>query len=127
MAESDGFLVCIVYESSHLLVYDITSLTSFNNLDQYIATVFRLKQMNDIFMVVLKQETNYFSQVLVGTKSDLYSDRKVQTEMAALQAKKHSIKFIEISAKTGSNVTEAISDLCTQILSKKKSKSKDSH
>ncbi len=55
--------------------------------------------------------------ILVGTGSDLESERAVTFEEAAEVAKKLGIAYIETSAKTGQNVAEVFERLTMEILS----------
>lgn len=74
-----------------ILTYSITDRTSFENIDRWIAQI----------------ETNApadVSKILVATKSDLNYERQVSTEEGESLASRHSIPFIEVSAKTGLKV-----------------------
>ena len=44
--------------------------------------------------------------MLIGAKSDLDSERKVEKEEGEKIASKYGMEFMEVSAKTGSNVEE---------------------
>jgi GTPase SAR1 family protein len=50
-------------------------------------------------------------EFLVGNKIDLENGRQVSTEEGRYFAKKHGISFMETSALTNSNVTEAFENL----------------
>jgi small GTP-binding protein len=56
--------------------------------------------------------------ILIGNKSDLTYDEKVTTDMIAARAEELGFHYIETSAKTGENVTEAFTDLAYQIVAK---------
>ena len=74
-----------------LLVYDVTNVNSFENLPNW------LKDSLD--------ETNpNIGLVLVGNKSDLESDWKVNKEVAKNFAKDNNLLFLETSAKSGTNI-----------------------
>jgi Ras-related protein Rab-2A len=51
--------------------------------------------------------------MLVGNKSDLEGKRKVSRTEGVSYAAKHGMLFEETSAKTGSNVQKAFTDLLT--------------
>ena len=74
-----------------LVVYDISSRDSFNNVSTWIEDC-KNQSPKTIFMV------------LVGNKSDLNDRRQVNTEEGQELADKYGIQFYETSAKTGENV-----------------------
>ena len=74
-----------------LVVYDISSRDSFNNVSTWIEDC-RNQSPKTIFMV------------LVGNKSDLADKRQVSTEEGQELAEKYGLQFYETSAKTGDNV-----------------------
>ena len=96
---SDGFL----------LVYDITSLNSFKNLNYWIEQI-RLNAPENT------------KCVLVGNKSDLEKEREVKIEDAEEFAKKHNVKFFESSAKDGNNVNDIFEHLANEIYNEVKLK-----
>ena len=55
---------------------------------------------------------------LIGNKSDLQSQRKVQIDEGKEFAKKYGMKFFETSAKNGENVGHAFEKRIKEILSK---------
>ena len=85
-------------------MFDLTDAESFKNIENWI---------NEI-----NKNTNSDSvcKILIGNKSDLSSKRAVSFEEASEYAKKHGMKYIEVSAKTGENVVEAFLSLCTDTL-----------
>ncbi|KAI8097707.1 rab protein 6 [Halteromyces radiatus] len=74
-----------------VIVYDITSLESFNNTNKWIDDV-RAERGDDVIIV------------LVGNKSDLNDKRQVTTEDAEKRARELNVMFMETSAKAGHNV-----------------------
>ena len=74
-----------------LVVYDISSRDSFNNVSTWIEDC-KNQSPKTIFMV------------LVGNKSDLADRRQVNTEEGQELADKYGMQFYETSAKTGDNV-----------------------
>lgn len=56
--------------------------------------------------------------ILIGNKSDLSSDRQVKYEEGEEFAKKHSMKFMEVSAKDDINVEEAFISIARSVISK---------
>ncbi|OHT02963.1 Ras-related protein RABA1c [Tritrichomonas foetus] len=92
-----------------LLVYDITSTTSFQNLDSWLTEI---------------RENNFdpsgenMSVVLVGNKSDLQDLRAVSIEEAEDFSKANNIHFLETSGKESTNVDEAFKELVEMIVDK---------
>ena len=90
---SDGFLI----------VYDITSKTSFEKL------AFWNEQVN----LNAPEKTKY---IIVGNKKDLEEKREVNTEEGENFAKENKAKFYETSAKDGTNVNEVFELLAKEII-----------
>ncbi|GAB1604758.1 ras-related protein Rab-39B-like [Argonauta hians] len=78
-----------------LIVYDITKRSSFEHLEDW------LKESQ------LHIEPHKAVYVIVGHKSDKDNDRKVTTREGRQFAEYHGLRFLETSAKTGTNVEEA--------------------
>jgi Ras-related protein Rab-6A len=74
-----------------ILVYDITSENSFNNLSKWIEDV-RAERGNDVILVI------------VGNKVDLVEKRAITKETAENFSKEHETLYMEVSAKIGDNV-----------------------
>ena len=90
-----------------LLVYDITRMNTFNNIEA--------KWLDD-FKKYVKREGVY---LLIGNKSDLTSQRMISNEDGLKLAEKISAsKFVETSAKLGENVDNAFKSLVSEILEK---------
>ena len=53
--------------------------------------------------------------LLVGNKSDLSADRKVDKNAAASYAAKHGIAYVETSATEGSNINEAFELIINEV------------
>jgi GTPase SAR1 family protein len=81
-------------------VYDVTSMTSFNHVKDWLK---ELKQFADSNIVIL----------LVGNKTDLKDKREVKKEEAAQYADQHHLAFIETSALDCSNVDVAFDRIIT--------------
>lgn len=85
-----------------LVTYDITRRQSFENLKRWIKEA--------------KNESPRIMLIMVGNKNDLEDMRDVSTEEGQEFADKMGcIDFIETSAKTGENVSEAFLNLGTSI------------
>lgn len=94
-----------------LVVYDITSNESFENLTKWLAE--------------LKEHAADITVMLVGNKNDLADARVVSTERGATFADQHGITFLEVSAKTASNVEASFLQLLTHIYSKQRRKEQE--
>lgn len=78
-----------------LLVYSVTSRTSFDELMTYYQQIQRVK------------DVEYVPVVVVGNKSDLEEERQVAYEDGLNMAKQINAPFLETSAKQAVNVEEA--------------------
>ena len=86
-----------------IVVYDITSMDSFNNVKAWIEECKNSGPKTIIFM-------------LIGNKSDLESKRAVTEDEGKELAELYDIKFYEASAKNGTNVEKAFSEPLLQII-----------
>jgi Ras-related protein Rab-6A len=77
--------------SAAIVVYDVASRTSFNNTMRWIESV-RAERGDEVIIA------------LVGNKADLADKREVSVEEGEMKARELKALFIEVSAKTGSNV-----------------------
>ncbi|QLG70359.1 hypothetical protein HG535_0A02980 [Zygotorulaspora mrakii] len=78
-----------------LLVYSVTSKTSFDELMTYYQQIQRVKDID------------YVPIVVVGNKSDLEEERQVSYEEGANMAREMNAPFLETSAKQAINVDDA--------------------
>jgi len=78
-----------------LMVYDITTRTSFDEISSFRSQILRVK------------EDDHVPCVLVGNKSDLATQRVVTTTEGADLAKSFNCPFLESSAKARINVEES--------------------
>lgn len=102
------------YKGAHavFLVYDITNVSSFNNVEKWCEEV---DKFADCMLV----------KMLIGNKLDLQDQRKVSTSEAKSLAEKLKIGFLETSAKDTINIEEAFQYLVKESieeLNKKKSR-----
>ena len=81
-----------------MIVYDIAKKETFNNLNKW---------LNEVEMYA----NEGVLMILVGNKTDLNSQRQVSTESGAEWAAINDMPFIETSAKSATNVTEAFTML----------------
>ena len=85
-----------------LVVYDITSKISFNNLDKW------MTEIKDITSKDIRL-------MIIGNKIDLKQFREVTIEEAVVKAKEFGIPLIETSALDATNVNKAFNVLLTEI------------
>ena len=98
-------LTRMYYKGTHgaLLVYDITNAESFEKVKYWLED--------------LRENGSGLERVvIVGNKSDISIDRKVGQMDAKTFASEEKLKWLECSAKTGKNVTEAFKELIDQVL-----------
>ena len=95
-----------------LIVYDITNKNSFNNIDKWIADIKANGDKN-------------VSIIIVGNKSDLNDKREVDKDEGIQKSETFKTAFMETSALTGDNVSQAFSKLVQQIFENKCSNSSE--
>ncbi|CAN6666359.1 ras-like protein 1 [Trichomonascus vanleenenianus] len=86
-----------------LLVYSITSRSSFEEVAAFYQQILRVK------------DRDQFPVVIVGNKSDLETERQVSYEEGMQLARQFNCKFIETSAKHRINVEEGFYQLVREI------------
>jgi Ras-related protein Rap-1B len=89
-----------------LLVFSITSQSSFYELAELREQIRRIKEDDNVPMV------------LIGNKSDLEEDRAIPRPRAFAISREWNIPYFETSARRRANVDEAFVDLCRQIIMK---------
>eukprot|EP01064_Diplonema_japonicum_P024096 TRINITY_DN34576_c0_g1_i1.p1 TRINITY_DN34576_c0_g1~~TRINITY_DN34576_c0_g1_i1.p1 ORF type:complete len:204 (+),score=24.02 TRINITY_DN34576_c0_g1_i1:43-654(+) len=98
-------LTSAYYRGAHgvILVYDITDEESFEKLDSWMEEIDNYKSFPDVV------------KLLVGNKTDLEASRKVSASRAEEFARKHSMMWIEVSAKTKEGIAQAFRELVNKI------------
>jgi len=109
--ERMGFLTSSYYRGAQgiLIVYDMTNSESYKNISNWLGEIERYAYGSTI-------------KVLVGNKSDLEDTRSKEVPKEKAQAyasEELNIQYIETSARTGENVTEAFMKLVEKIKEKK--------
>jgi GTPase SAR1 family protein len=92
-----------------MVVYDITCLDSFQNLNSWL-------------IEIEKNASKNVYKILVGNKCDLEEKRQVSYEQGKEFADTYGMKFIETSAKTNNNVQEAFYTMTKEIIASSKEK-----
>jgi small GTP-binding protein len=90
-----------------LLVYAVDDEETFSELDSWLNDLHQFATPN---MVIL----------LIGNKSDLNDARQVTQSQAVTFSERHGLEYLETSAKSGDNVTEAFVRLSQTITDKVK-------
>ena len=86
-----------------MLVYDITDLQSFEDLNSWL-------------IEIEKYASNNVYKILVGNKSDMERERKVTVKEGKDFAAQYNMKFFETSAKESTNVSEAFITMTRDII-----------
>ena len=89
-----------------MLVYDITELESFQNLNAWL-------------IEIEKNASKNVYKILVGNKCDMENERKVTKEQGQDFASQYGMKFFETSAKDSTNVSEAFIAMTKEIIKNK--------
>ncbi|XP_028395595.1 ras-related protein Rab-26-like [Dendronephthya gigantea] len=94
------------YRDSHalLLLYDITSKQSFDNIRAWLSEIKDYAPENVVVM-------------LLGNKADKSNERVVKKEDGERVAQEHNVTFMETSAKTGMNVDLAFMAIARELTS----------
>ena len=88
-----------------ILVYDITSETSFRNISKWIRRID-------------ENATEDVERLMIGNKCDLESKREVSRETAEQFGRRNNIKIIECSAMASINIDKAFETITQDILNK---------
>jgi Ras-related protein Rab-8A len=86
-----------------MLVYDITDLESFQNLNSWLIE-------NE------KNASKNVYKILVGNKCDMENERKVTVEQGKDFAAQYGMKFFETSAKESTNVSDSFIAMTREII-----------
>ncbi|XP_022067079.1 ras-related protein Rab-37-like [Acanthochromis polyacanthus] len=92
------------YRDAHalLLLYDITSKSSFDNIRAWLTEIHEYAQSDVVIM-------------LLGNKADMSSDRAIRRDEGERLAREYSVPFMETSAKTGVNVDLAFTAVAKEL------------
>ena len=86
-----------------MLVYDVTDEKTFKNVRNWLNECDRFT-------------SEYVNKLLIGNKCDLEAQRKVQFHTGKEYADTNKMDFMETSAKTNANVTEAFTLVSEHII-----------
>ncbi|XP_024140975.1 ras-related protein Rab-37 isoform X2 [Oryzias melastigma] len=92
------------YRDAHalLLLYDITSKSSFDNIRAWLTEIHEYAQSDVVIM-------------LLGNKADMSSERAIRRDEGERLAREYSVPFMETSAKTGVNVELAFTAVAKEL------------
>lgn len=107
--EKFSAIVSVCYRNTDgiILTYDTTNYNSFLNLDKWMDKV---KNIVDIDKVEI---------IIVGTKSDLFEERDVPYEQIIEFVNLHGTRYMETSAKDGTNIDVVFTTFVETIYNKK--------
>ncbi|KAL3127736.1 putative rab1a protein [Cryptosporidium parvum] len=88
-----------------VLVYDTTSTSSFDHIDEWVTEVNRY--------------TTDSTKILIGNKCDLTSQKMVDFATGQKKAQELQVDFMESSAKNSTNVEECFVNIARKLLEKK--------
>lgn len=91
-----------------IMVYDVTSMESFEHVEEWLSEVDRYASENTI-------------KLLIGNKADLEDEKQVSPEQAQKFADKLGIQFLETSAKTSTNVEASFLTMAKQLIKTRQS------
>ena len=92
-------IICICHVV--LIVYDVTSKKSFENVTTWVECVDKFAKSNVL-------------RILVGNKTDLEDKRVISKEEGKKLAEENGLKFYEISAKTMNGLVEMFEDVAKE-------------
>jgi GTPase KRas protein len=84
----------------YIILYSITSMRSFEQIDLEYESVLRAKDVDSFPMVII-----------VGTKTDLEAERQVPRAMGEEYAKKRGLNFFEVSSKADIGLKDVFLDI----------------
>ena len=98
--------------SAFILVFDLTRLSTFQNIDNWIKTIY--------------ENTKPRFLILIGNKSDLINQRKVDKDLILKYCEKNNFNYIETSVKSNFNIEKIFKEVAYQLYEGIKSKNQES-
>eukprot|EP00356_Strombidium_inclinatum_P014528 CAMPEP_0170492536 /NCGR_PEP_ID=MMETSP0208-20121228/12399_1 /TAXON_ID=197538 /ORGANISM="Strombidium inclinatum, Strain S3" /LENGTH=195 /DNA_ID=CAMNT_0010768291 /DNA_START=6 /DNA_END=593 /DNA_ORIENTATION=+ len=103
-----------------LIVYDVTERASFEQVEDWLENVREVQQQR----LTKEGDQDSASTLVVGNKSDLDDEREVTYEEGAAfieeykenQEDEPNIKFVEVSAKEGTNISAMFESISVELL-----------
>ena len=87
--------------SAFILVFDLTRVNTFKNIDSWINTI--------------KENTSPKFFILIGNKSDLVEKREIEKDIILDYCQKHLFNYLEISAKNNINIEKMFKEIAYQL------------
>lgn len=105
------------YRGAHAIVtcFDVTDSDSFKNIDYWLANIHTHTQ-KDNDGATTEIGGGGVQTMIIGNKTDLHHKRTVTKSQGEALAKECGIKYIETSAKDGTNVQDAFKHLATDVV-----------
>ena len=98
------------------VVFDLSSKTSFKNLNEWIESYYKYSNPD--------VEKNV---ILIGNKSDLFDKREVTKEEIEKFIKDNNINYFETSAKDGKNIDECFTFIAKKLMNQNANKENSEH
>ena len=95
-----------------ILVYDLTQRETYEKLNDWLKMIKETVTENPVI-------------ILVGNKLDTGDQRKVTTAEGQIMANRYELEYLEVSAKTGSNVFLIFEELASELVTREVQKDKD--
>lgn len=100
------------YKGAHgiMLVYDVTDRESFESLKFWMQEIEKYKRVH------YRYAHENVDKIVVANKSDQIEKRKVSYDEGYGFAKQHKLEFVEVSAMSSANISEAFDILARKVL-----------
>ena len=87
--------------NAFILIFDLTRINTFHNIDNWIK--------------MIKENTNPKFMILIGNKSDLINERKIDKKIIYDYCEKNLFNYMEISAKNNVNIEKLFKEVAYQL------------
>jgi len=87
--------------NAFILIFDLTRINTFHNIDNWIK--------------IIKENTSPKFMILIGNKSDLINERKIDKKIIYDYCEKNLFNYMEISAKNNVNIEKLFKEVAYQL------------
>jgi len=87
--------------NAFILIFDLTRINTFHNIDNWIK--------------IIKENTSPKFMILIGNKSDLINERKIDKKIIYDYCEKNLFNYMEISAKNNFNIEKLFKEVAYQL------------